>query len=161
MSWYVQYAPFGVADAICTHGKTLPTFFLSSMTTALGEDTAPSFSRGAYVLDPTVVTFALPSVACFILGVSVDAFKSSMTSIFMCPTALGALLFLSEGTSGKLLSAMTRTEVLRWLHAGFLVRIDFGKIQKCQLFHIHFSCMPLCKNCSRRHHWHATKIKLC
>ena len=85
------------------------------MTMALWEDTAPSFSREAYVLEPSVVVFVLPSVAYFILGVSVDAFKSSMTSIFMCPTTLGVLLFLSERTLGKLLSAMTRTEALRWL----------------------------------------------
>ena len=62
----VQYAPFGVADGDMHPRQDLPTFFLSSMTTALWEDTAPSFSRGAYVLDPSVVTFALPSVACFI-----------------------------------------------------------------------------------------------
>ena len=87
--------------AICTQGRTFPTFFLSSMTTALWEATAPSFSRDAYVLEPSVVAFAFPSVACFILGVSVEAFKSSITSIFMCPTILGVLRFLSEGVSGK------------------------------------------------------------
>lgn len=32
------------------------------------------------------------------------------TSIFICPTTLGVLRFLSEGVSEKLLSAMTRTE---------------------------------------------------
>ena len=34
------------------------------MTIALWEATAPSFSRDAYVLEPYVVSFAFPSVAC-------------------------------------------------------------------------------------------------
>ena len=116
MSWYVsRMLLLALLMAICTQGRTFPTFFLSSMTTVLWDATAPSFSREAYVLDPSVVAFTFPSVACFIFGVSVEAFKSFMTSIFMCPTTLGVLSFLSEGVSGKQLSAMTRTEVLRWL----------------------------------------------
>ena len=54
----VKDAPLGVADGDMYPRQNFPTFFLSSMTTALWEATAPSFSRDAYVLEPSVVAFA-------------------------------------------------------------------------------------------------------
>ena len=116
----VKYAPFGVADGDMHPRQDLAHFLLVIHDDGLMGRYRPVLFKGSVCVGPIrrnicLTVRALPSVACFILGVSVDAFKSSMTSIFMCPTTLGVLLFLSEGTSGKLLSAMTRTEVLRWL----------------------------------------------
>ena len=46
--------------------------------------------------------------------------------------------------------AMPLAEAAQGFHAGCLVRINIGKVQKCQLFHIHSSIIPSCKMCAPR-----------
>ncbi len=77
------------------------------------------------------------------------------------PRLVRLVPILVRTTATAAAKAMYLAEAAQGFHAGFLIRIDFGKVQKGQLFHIHSSIMTLCKKCSRRHHWHVYKIKLC
>ena len=90
----IENAPFGVADGDMHPKQDLAHFLLVIHDNSLVERHRPVLFKGGYVLEPSVVVFAFPSVACFILGVSVETLKSSMTSIFMCPTTLGAVFLV-------------------------------------------------------------------
>ena len=90
----VQYAPFGIAD-----GNVHPR---------------QNFPDTLFVIRNYGMVGGCHSVL-FKSGMMVEALKSPMTSIFICPTVLGVLYFLAGGVADRLLSAMTRTEVLRWL----------------------------------------------
>ncbi len=87
--------------------------------------------------------------------------RGLMTAAAAYPRLVRLVPILVCTTATAAAKAMLLAEAAQGFHAGFLVRIDFGKIQKCQLFHIYSSIMTLYKNCSQRHHWHLSKIKLC
>ena len=73
----IKDAPFGVADGDMPPRQDLPTFFLSSMTTALGgEDIALSFSREAMCWNRP--SCHLPSVTCFYLRCLCERFQVSI-----------------------------------------------------------------------------------
>ena len=55
--------------------------------------------------------------------------------VWVAITAKAKLMLLAEKPQG--------------FHAGLLVWVDVGKVQKCQLFHIHSSMIPLCKIVSK------------
>lgn len=112
----VQYAPFGIADGNVHPRQNFPdTLFVIRNYGMVGGCHSVLFKSGITAEPVRGVTSAFPSVPVFILPVMVEALKSPMTSIFICPTVLGVLYFLAGGVADRLLSAMTRTEVLRWL----------------------------------------------
>ena len=80
---------------------------------ALWEATAPSFSREAYVLEPSGIR--LPARRLFYLGGLGGCLQIVYDFHLYVPHNFWSAPFLVGSFWGKLLSAITKTDILRWL----------------------------------------------
>ena len=105
----VQYASLGIADGNVYPRQNFPDTLFVVSNNGMAGSCHPVLFKSGITAEP--VRGHIGVSVRFRLYLARD--ESPMTCIFICPTVLVVLYFLTGGVAGRLLSAMTRTEVLR------------------------------------------------
>ena len=111
----VQYAPFGIADGNVHPRQNFPdTLFVIRNYGMVGGCHSVLFKSGI-TAEPVRGHIGVSVRPRLYLARDGGSLKIADDQHLYMPDSLGVLYFLAGGVADRLLSAMTRTEVLRWL----------------------------------------------